>query len=96
MSSRWTAAALGALLAWPALATEPWAPEACTQLDAEIVRAEEARREAAERGDKAWRAVVPFVVLARKASAKGALEEAEMKLAALKARAAQCELPPAG
>lgn len=95
--NRWIAGPLCALLALPALATEPAQPAPpCTHIEAEVARAEEARRAAVEQSDNAWKAVVPFVVLARKASAKSALEEAEKKLAALKAQAAQCDAPVAG
>jgi hypothetical protein len=76
-------------LALPALAT-PAAPVAdCEQLQAEIARVEQARRKAADDADNAWKAVVPFVVLARKASAKGAVDEAEKRLAELKPQVAQ-------
>jgi hypothetical protein len=51
-------------------------------------RTEQARRAAQDDSDNAWKAVVPFVVLARKASAKAALEDAGKQLAALKAQAA--------
>jgi hypothetical protein len=37
--------------------------------------------------------VVPFAVLARKARAKAALDEAEQQLAELKARRAACDAP---
>ena len=90
------AAVLG-LLALNATAAEPATAIDCTQLDAEIVRIEQARRAAAEQSDNAWKAVVPFVVLARKVSAKSALEEADKRLAALRAQAAsqRCEAPHA-
>jgi hypothetical protein len=68
-----------------ALALPAWAD--CTALDAEIARVEQARRAAIEQNDNAWKAVVPFVVLARKASAKSALEDADKRLAELKAQA---------
>jgi hypothetical protein len=91
--SRWITAALCALPALPPLAAEPAPAAACMQIEAEIARSQEARRAAVEQSDTAWKAVVPFVVLARKASAKSALDEAEKKLAALQAQAAQCEAP---
>ena len=81
---------LASLLAFPAFATE-LPPIDCTQLEAEIARAEEARRAALEQSETAWKAVVPFVVLARKAKAKSALDEADRKLAELKAQATRCE-----
>jgi hypothetical protein len=62
----------------------------CEQLDAEMARAEQARRQAAEDSDNAWKAVVPFAVLARKARAKSAQDEADKRLAALKPQAQRC------
>lgn len=81
----WLVAGLSASL--PLFAAEP-PPADCARLDAEIARTDEARREAAQRSDSAWKAVVPFAVLARKASAKSALDDADKKLAELKAQAA--------
>lgn len=63
----------------------------CAQLAQDIARTDEARRAAVEEGDNAWRAIVPFVVLARKASSKAAVEEADKRLADLKAQAQRCE-----
>jgi hypothetical protein len=76
-------------LAKPASATSRAAD--CNQIDSEIVHSVEVRRVAGEQSENAWKAVVPFVVLARKASAKSALEEADKNLAALKAQAQRCE-----
>lgn len=58
----------------------------CAHVAGEIARTDEARRAAVEEGDNAWKAIVPFVVLARKASSKAALDEADKKLAELKAQ----------
>jgi len=66
------------------------APE-CAQLHDEIARTEQARRAAAEQSGNAWKAVVPVVVLAQKASGTAALHEADRKLAALKVQAGRCE-----
>lgn len=75
-----------------ALAQPTPAPVAdCKALGAEAARAEDARRAAQEDSDNAWKAVVPFVVLARKASAKAALDEAQKKLGELKPQLAACE-----
>lgn len=78
--------------ALPALA-QPNAPAAidCGTLPARLERAEQARRAAQDDSDNAWKAVVPFAVLARKASAKAALDEADRKLTELKAQRAACE-----
>jgi hypothetical protein len=89
------AAELLALPAW-ALATAPIfdLPD-CPTLAAQIAKADDARRKAADEADNAWKAVVPFVVLARKASAKSALDEAGKRLADLKAQqqSARCTVP---
>lgn len=90
------------LFAWPALAcadashadAAARAPGIapvfdCTRVGAEIARADEAKRVALEQGENAWKAVVPFVVLARKASSKTAAGEADKKLAELRQHAQQ-------
>ncbi len=87
------------LLAACLLASSAWAAETpppidCDQIQAEIARTEQARRAAAEQSETAWKAVVPFAVLARKASAKSALADADKRLAELKAQAARCEGQP--
>jgi hypothetical protein len=63
----------------------------CARLDAEIARAEQARGVAAERSGNAWKAVVPVAVIARKASGTAAVQEADRKLADLKAQAQPCK-----
>jgi hypothetical protein len=77
-------------LALPLLASANAPPAGCEQVHAEIARAEQARRKASEDADNAWKAVVPFVVLARKAGAKSALEDADKRLAELKPQAQRC------
>ncbi len=91
------------VLAWPLLAgAEPAGVEAaasaptgsavsdCARLEVELGRVETARRDALEQGENAWKAVVPFVVLARKVSSKAALDEAEKKLTELRLQAQRC------
>ena len=63
----------------------------CAQLHDEIARTEQARSAAAEQSGNAWKAVVPVVVLAQKASSTAAVHEAERKLATLKVQARRCE-----
>jgi hypothetical protein len=89
-----TALAAPAVFAQPAPAAEAPADAAvdCTALDVALQRTEQARRAAQDDSDNAWKAVVPFVVLARKASAKSALDDADRQLAALKVQRAAC--PP--
>ena len=60
----------------------------CAQLEEQLARAEEARRAADEKGQNAWKAVVPFAVAARYASGKAAANEAEDTIAALREQAA--------
>lgn len=91
LASKALAAAL-CVAALSALAQPAPAPLAdCKALGAEAARAEDARRAAQDDSDNAWKAVVPFVVLARKASTKAALDEAQKKLAELKPQLAACE-----
>lgn len=96
------ALAVAALAPWAGAQTPSHGPRTlpvsdCMQLAAEIDRTDEARRNAVEEGDKAWKAIVPFVVLARKASSKAAADEADRKLADLKAQSLRqgCTAPAA-
>jgi hypothetical protein len=88
------------VLVLPALnalaATDEHAPlAACASIAAEAERASKARREAVDAGDNAWKGVLPFVVIARKAASRQAADEAQARLdsLALKARQAGCERP---
>jgi len=63
-------------------------PPTCAQLDEQLARAEEARRAADEKGQNAWKAVVPFAVAARYASGKAAANEAEEAITGLRSQAA--------
>jgi hypothetical protein len=82
------------LLALPAAAAANPGENECTQLEIERARAEQAKRSALEQGDKAWKAIVPFVVLARKASSKAAADEADQKLAELRQQSLRLECSP--
>ena len=93
---------LAVLAPWAAAQASAQGPRtlpasACAQLAAEAERAEGARRAAVEEGENAWKAIVPFVVLARKASSKAAVEGADRKLADLKAQSQRqgCGVSPA-
>jgi hypothetical protein len=86
---RIAAAALG--LAWlaPLAWSAPAMPsEACLRIAADTERADKARKDAVEKGDTAWKTVLPFAVIARKASSKAALDEADKQLAELRQRSA--------
>jgi len=63
----------------------------CARLRDEIARTERSRSAAAEQSADAWKAVVPVVVLAQKASGTAAVREADQKLVALKVEARRCE-----
>jgi hypothetical protein len=76
-----------ALLPLCAAATPVTTPEACVRLGAEIERAEQARQAAVEKGDTAWKTVLPFAVVARKVSAKAAADEAAKQIAELRQQA---------
>lgn len=73
----------------PATPTPPPArgPRDCAQLEAETAAAQAARREAEERKGEAWKAVVPFAVAGRFASANAAIRATEQRLGALRAEA---------
>jgi hypothetical protein len=62
----------------------------CARFDSDIGRTEAARRDALEQSENAWKAVVPFVVLARKVSSKATVDEADKKLAELRLQAQRC------
>ena len=61
----------------------------CRDLGAEIAKFENARRAAQEKERDAWKAVVPFAVVARKASGRADTEKAEKKLEKLRAEYTQ-------
>ena len=66
-------------------AASPAAPVAdCRALGADIASAEEARRTAHEKESTAWKAVLPFAVVARHAKGKAEGAQAEQRLVALK------------
>jgi hypothetical protein len=81
-----TLALLAPLAAWGAPSTQ--SGDACLRIATDIERAEKARKEAVEKGDNAWKTVLPFAVIARKASSKAAVDEADKQLAALRQQAA--------
>jgi len=66
----------------PATRAAPKAAD-CRQLSAEIASAEEARRAAMEKQQSAWKAVIPFAVAARYASAKSSSGRADQRRAEL-------------
>lgn len=86
------AIAFGALLA--ACAQTPAAPPTnvaaldCAALDAEFRANAESQRAAALQQHDAWKAVVPFAVIARYGQGKAAAQESEQRLADLQQQAA--------
>jgi hypothetical protein len=58
----------------------------CHQLRVAIADAEDARLDANEKQQSAWKAVIPFAVAARYASGKSALAEADVRLTELNSR----------
>ena len=70
---------------------QPAAAASCAELLAEIARTEQARSVAAEQSSNAWKAVVPVIVLAQKASGTAAVHDADRKLVALKDQAGRCQ-----
>jgi hypothetical protein len=91
--------ALAALLA--ACAQAPGASETqlaafdCRAIEAQIDTAAEAQRAAAQQQHDAWKAVVPFAVLARYGQGKAAADESQQRLDALRQQAALhgCAIP---
>ena len=82
------AVTVGLALATLTAAAAPGLPgDACLQVAADLERAEQARKAAVDKGDNAWKAVLPFVVVALKASSKAAVDEADRQLAALRRQA---------
>lgn len=82
------AALLGACAGGPGGTPAPAGPgpggaRDCRQLDTEIAAARAAQREAQEKKGSAWKAVVPFAVAGRVASANGEIRRSEQRLAAL-------------
>jgi hypothetical protein len=69
----------------------------CSAIAASIAQTEQERRDALEQGDSAWKAVVPFAVLARKAKARSAVEQADARLVELQAASGRqgCSRPTA-
>lgn len=60
----------------------------CAALGRELRAAEEAQRAAAQQQQDAWKAVVPFAVMARYGKAKAAADESQQRLEALHQEAA--------
>ncbi|MGE0674913.1 MAG: hypothetical protein AB7O64_17860 [Methylibium sp.] len=91
------AIALVSACAWPVLArAEPSSPtDTCQRIAAETDRAGQLRRDAIDKGETAWRAVLPFAVIARKAASKAEAGQAERRLAVLDAEARRegCAVP---
>lgn len=89
---------LATLVAFAALApgcastpAPPIAPSAldCGQIRAAIADAAKARRAATEKQQDAWKAVIPFAVVARYARGKSAVSEADAQLAQLERQSAK-------
>lgn len=98
LTPQWPALALAALLC--ACASEPTAraPAAaldCTAMQDEIRAAREAQHVAEQQQHDAWKAVVPFAVLARYGQGKSAAEASAQRLAELEQQAALrgCVMP---
>lgn len=91
------AIALASACAWPVLArAEPSSPtDTCRRIAAETDRAGQLRLDAIDKGETAWRAVLPFAVIARKATGKAEAGQAEKRLAVLDAEARRegCAIP---
>lgn len=83
---RLTTLALALIAPWAWAA--PAAPsDACLRIAADLEQVQQARQQAVQKGDNAWKTVLPFAIIARKASSKAAVDEADRQLAALRRQA---------
>ena len=84
-----TMACCAGIVACGAVPETPIASEQldCAELAQQIQRAAAAEREAAQQQRDAWKAVVPFVVVARAANGKAAIAEQQQRQAELQAQA---------
>ena len=70
-------------------ATEaPIATLDCAAIEAELAHSAEAQRNAARQQQDAWKAIVPFAVMARYGQGKAAAQESEQRAAKLQQHAA--------
>lgn len=63
--------------------------DACTRISSDIERAEKTRASAAEQDANAWKTVLPFIVIAKKANAKSTIDYADKQLVHLRSQAAR-------
>lgn len=82
------ALALSALSAPACLAAPATPSDACLRIAADLERFDKMRKDATLRNDNAWKAIVPFAVIARKTGSKADIEEADKQLLALRHKAA--------
>jgi len=61
--------------------------DSCPRIAEDIARTELQRKQAVEQGESAWKLVLPFAVLARKASSQSGIEAADRQLVVLRQRA---------
>jgi hypothetical protein len=89
------AALLGACAQTPEAPATQVAALDCAALQAEVSAAEHAARLAAQQQHDAWKAVVPFAVMARYGQGKAAANESQQRLAELQQHAALrgCAIP---
>lgn len=81
-------AALSLALAAPLCLAAPATPsDECLRIAADLERFEKMRKDAVERDDNAWKAIVPFAVIARKTGSKADIEEADRQLLVLRHKA---------
>jgi len=82
--------ALATFVAGCASSPKPQSASAdCSQLRAEIARAEADKRAATEKKEGAWKVVIPFAVAAKYVSGKSAADAADKRLDELRARSAR-------
>jgi hypothetical protein len=82
------AAALAACAQVPATPTPPGAALDCAAIEAQVDAAAQQQRAAAQQQRDAWKAVVPFAVMARYGQGKAAASESQQRLDELQQHAA--------
>lgn len=92
------AAVLAACVHVPGTAAAQTVAIECAAIEAQIATAAQRQRTAAQQQQDAWKAVVPFAVLARYGQGKAAVHESQQRLDALRQDAALrgCAIPTHG
>ena len=88
LSAAWAALALGACATAPDTAALHTAALDCHAIEADLARTAEAQHAAERQQRDAWKAVVPFAVVARYGKSMAAAQESQLRLGELQQAAA--------